>query len=190
MNSSRPYLLPALLEWIVDSGCTPHLVISTDHPEVKVPEGHASDNQIVLNISPTAVANFELTREYVFFQTRFQGVPREIYAPLDAVLGIFARENGEGMAFSPDAVTITAPAGKATPQPSSRPRPVAPAAGVTGKGAVVKGAAGAADGTVNGVNGKDPADKPPVPPTSESQKKLLRPALRLVRNDEESNSPE
>lgn len=124
MNSSTPYLLPALLEWIVDNGCTPHLVINTGHPEVRVPDGHSSDGQIVLNVSTSAVADFELNREYVFFRTRFAGVPREIYAPMGAILGIYARESGEGMAFSP--ADGNAAAQKTRPKPvqvKAEPKP-------------------------------------------------------------------
>ncbi len=102
MTSSRPYLLRALLEWIVDNDCTPHIVVEASMDGVRVPEEHVKDGQIVLNISPSAIQQFELTNEYVAFSARFQGQPREVFVPIAAVAAIFARENGNGMAFTPE----------------------------------------------------------------------------------------
>ena len=108
MTSSRPYLLRALLEWIVDNDCTPHIVVEASMEGVRVPEEHVKDGQIVLNISPSAIQQFELTNEYVAFSARFQGQPREVYVPIAAVAAIFARENGNGMAFTPENRAIPA----------------------------------------------------------------------------------
>ena len=99
MNSSRPYLVRALYEWIVDNDCTPHMLVNSDYPEVQVPAGFASDGQIVLNVSPTAVRNLHMDNEAVSFEGRFGGVPHTLYVPIPAIMGIYARENGQGMVF-------------------------------------------------------------------------------------------
>ncbi|MGO3029328.1 ClpXP protease specificity-enhancing factor [Pseudomonas helleri] len=99
MNSSRPYLVRALYEWIVDNDCTPHLLVKSDYPKVQVPQGFASDGQIVLNVSPSAVRNLHMDNEAVSFDGRFGGVSHTLYVPAAAILGIYARENGQGMMF-------------------------------------------------------------------------------------------
>lgn len=99
MNSSRPYLVRALYEWIVDNDCTPHLLVNAEFPGVQVPPGFASDGQIVLNVSPGAVRHLHMDNEAVSFEGRFGGVARSLYIPAGAVLAIYARENGQGMVF-------------------------------------------------------------------------------------------
>lgn len=99
MNSSRPYLLRALYEWIVDNGCTPHVLVASEYPGARVPAGYAKDGQIVLNISPSAVRYLELGDEVLTFEGRFGGVPQSLYVPVQAVQAIYARENGQGMFF-------------------------------------------------------------------------------------------
>lgn len=99
MKSSRPYLVRALYEWIVDNDCTPHLLVDAEYVGVQVPSGFASDGQIVLNVSPTAVRNLHMDNEAVSFEGRFAGVPQSLYIPADAVLAVYARENGQGMVF-------------------------------------------------------------------------------------------
>ncbi|WP_028696604.1 ClpXP protease specificity-enhancing factor [Pseudomonas cremoricolorata] len=99
MNSSRPYLVRALYEWIVDNDCTPHMLVNAEYPAVQVPDGFASDGQIVLNISPSAVRNLHMDNDAVSFEGRFGGVAHSLYVPSGAILGIYARENGQGMVF-------------------------------------------------------------------------------------------
>ncbi|MCQ2030283.1 ClpXP protease specificity-enhancing factor [Stutzerimonas zhaodongensis] len=99
MTSSRPYLVRALYEWIVDNDCTPHLLVNTEHPGVRVPEGFASDGQIVLNVAPSAVRNLDMDHQAVSFEGRFGGVPHSLHVPAAAVMAIYARENGQGMVF-------------------------------------------------------------------------------------------
>lgn len=108
MSSSRPYLLRALLDWILDNNGTPHIVVDVSCPDVAVPQEHIRDGQIVLNIHPGAVQHFELQNEYISFKARFQGQSRDIYVPMQAVSAIFARENGDGMAFAPDSALVAA----------------------------------------------------------------------------------
>ena len=99
MNSSRPYLVRALYEWIVDNDCTPHMLVNSDYPKVQVPAGFSSDGQIVLNVSPTAVRQLHMDNEAISFEGRFGGVPHTLYVPIPAILGVYARENGQGMVF-------------------------------------------------------------------------------------------
>ncbi|AHG39563.1 peptidase [Pseudomonas syringae CC1557] len=99
MNSSRPYLVRALYEWIVDNDCTPHVLVNAEYPSVQVPQGFANDGQIVLNVSPSAVRHLHMDNDAVSFEGRFGGVPHTLYVPVAAILGIYARENGQGMVF-------------------------------------------------------------------------------------------
>lgn len=110
MRSSRPYLLRALLDWILDNNGTPHIVVDATCAGVSVPQEHVRDGQLVLNIHPGAVQDFELSNELIAFKARFQGRSQQIFVPMQAVNAIFARENGDGMAFAPDAAR-SAPAG-------------------------------------------------------------------------------
>lgn len=103
MNSSRPYLLRALYEWLVDNDCTPHILVAADYPGTRVPAGYAKDGQIVLNVSPSAVRYLEMGNEVLTFEGRFGGVAQSLYVPVSAVLAIYARENGRGMVFEEDA---------------------------------------------------------------------------------------
>lgn len=99
MNSSVPYLMRAINEWILDNGCTPYLILDIAVEGISVPLEYAKDGQIVLNISPVATRNLCIDADGVAFSGRFNGVAFEIYAPISAVLGIVAKENGEGMWF-------------------------------------------------------------------------------------------
>ena len=131
MNSSRPYLVRALYEWIVDNDCTPHMLVNSDYPKVQVPAGFASDGQIVLNVSPTAVRQLHMDNEAVSFEGRFGGVPHTLYVPIPAILGVYARENGQGMVFdleepleADDEVEPgddSPPPGSEPPRPTGRP---------------------------------------------------------------------
>ena len=102
MNSSRPYLLRAFYEWIVDNNATPYLVVNADFPQVTVPREYVDNGRIVLNISPGAVRNLLLANDHVEFNARFAGVPHDIYVPMKAVSAIYAKENGRGMVFKDD----------------------------------------------------------------------------------------
>lgn len=103
MTSSRPYLIRALYEWIVDNSLTPHLVVFAKGDGVEVPQQYVNkDGQIVLNVAPSAVMGLSLGNDAVTFNARFGGIPTDIYVPCTAVLGIYARENGQGMMFEPE----------------------------------------------------------------------------------------
>ena len=100
MTPNRPYLLRAFYDWIVDNECTPHLVVNAEYASVQVPMQFVQDGQIVLNISPSAVTQFDMDNTQLSFSARFSGQPMQVYVPMGAVLAIYARENGEGTVFT------------------------------------------------------------------------------------------
>jgi stringent starvation protein B len=99
MTPSRPYLLRAFYEWIVDNHATPYLVVAADLPGVDVPREYVENGRIILNISPQAVRSLSLENHHVSFNARFAGVPYDVYVPMRAVGAIYAKENGRGMVF-------------------------------------------------------------------------------------------
>jgi len=100
MTSSKPYLLRALYEWILDNDMTPHLIVDAEAKDVVVPPQAIQDGRVVLNISPSATRDLMLENDSVSFQARFSGVSRELWVPSAAILAIYARENGQGMMFA------------------------------------------------------------------------------------------
>ncbi len=102
MSSSKSYLVSALYQWIVDNDCTPYVLVDAFVRGVEVPQDYVKDGQIVLNIGPSAISGLNIDKQGLSFSARFGGIPMEIFAPMKAVLGIYARENGQGMMFEPD----------------------------------------------------------------------------------------
>ena len=102
MTSSRPYVVRALYEWIVENNCTPYILVNAFGEGVEVPQEHVRDGQIVLNISPIAVSDLHLGDESLNFEGRFGGIPKIVSVPMSAVCGIYAKENGQGMIFDPE----------------------------------------------------------------------------------------
>lgn len=103
MSSSRPYLIRALYSWILDNQCTPYILVNALADEVMVPQDFVNpDGQVVLNVSPSAVADFAMNDDSLSFRARFGGVPTDIYVPCYSVLGIYAKENQQGMIFEPE----------------------------------------------------------------------------------------
>jgi stringent starvation protein B len=100
MTPNRPYLLRAFYEWIVDNNCTPYLVVDATVGGVKVPTQFIQNGQIVLNVLPSAVGNLQLGNDAVTFNARFGGQPFALYIPVNAVLAIYAKENGAGTVFT------------------------------------------------------------------------------------------
>ncbi len=99
MSPSRPYVMRALYEWIIDNDCTPYILVDAEQQDVQVPQQYVKDGQIVLNVSPSAVIELEIDNDAVSFNGRFGGVPVDVFVPMYAVMGIYARENGQGMVF-------------------------------------------------------------------------------------------
>ncbi len=96
--SNRPYLIRAIYEWCTDHGLTPYVAVLVDD-SVRVPREYVKDGEIVLNISFDATSSLKLGNEFIEFKARFAGTPREIQVPVANVIAIYARENGQGMAF-------------------------------------------------------------------------------------------
>jgi stringent starvation protein B len=110
MTSSRPYMIRALYEWIVDNNLTPYLLVDVLVVGVEVPQEYVKDGQIVLNIAPRAVRDMLMTNDSITFMSRFGGVPRQIKITPASVLAIYAKENGRGMVFEaedPDSLPPT-----------------------------------------------------------------------------------
>jgi stringent starvation protein B len=139
-TSTRPYLIRALYEWCTDNGLTPYVAVRVDD-SVRVPREYVKDGEIVLNISVDATSSLQIGNDYLEFKARFAGVARDIMVPIGRVMAIYARENGQGMAFpledSTEDEASTAPSAlspEIEPMPSpdhppEPPRPVGPAGG-------------------------------------------------------------
>ncbi len=122
MSSSRPYMMRALYDWILENGCTPYVLVNAMYRGVEVPEQYVKDGQIVLNISPVSVIKLEISNEMMSFNGRFGGVPTDVFVPTPAVIGIYARENGRGMVFEDDPdLPDTEPPAPETPTPGGKP---------------------------------------------------------------------
>lgn len=109
MTSNKPYLIRALYEWICDNELTSHIVVAADFPDTQVPLQYVQDGRIVLNISPQAVSNFLVDNNAIQFDARFSGQPFALYIPIEAVMAIYAKENGEGMFFEVELPVDTPP---------------------------------------------------------------------------------
>ena len=120
-TSTRPYLIRALHDWCTDNGFTPYIAVQVDR-SVQVPLEYVSNNEIVLNVGFDATNGLDLGNEFIQFKARFGGVAREIVVPVDHVVAIYARENGQGMAFPAPAVEAD-PAEAQKPAPRTAPKP-------------------------------------------------------------------
>lgn len=123
MTSSRPYLLRALHEWVLENNLTPYVVVDASLPGVDVPKDFVSNGQIVLNISPGAVRGLHIGNEYLEFNARFGGVPMQVIVPILAVMAVYAKENGQGMVFGAE------PGGHPPPTSESKDKPSKPKSG-------------------------------------------------------------
>lgn len=122
-TSTRPYLIRALYDWCTDNGLTPYVAVLVDD-SVQVPREYVKNGEIVLNISFDATSSLKLGNEFIEFKARFAGSAREIMVPVNRVIAIYARENGQGMAFP-------VPVGDSAEDPARQPSPLSsvPAAG-------------------------------------------------------------
>ena len=159
-TSTRPYLIRALYEWCTDNGLTPYVAVSVDD-SVQVPREYVKNNEIVLNISFDATSSLNLSNDFIEFKARFAGSSRDIMVPMERVIAIYARENGQGMAF---------PMGSTSQPEGTLTSPLAPLA-------VVNAAQGAAD---NKVVQLVPAEDHETPPPSRPPQGP-RPSLKRVK---------
>ncbi len=119
-SSTRPYLIRALYEWCTDNGLTPFIAVLVDET-VRVPNEYVKDGEIVLNISFDATSSLTMGNEFIEFKGRFGGVARDIFVPVDRVVAIYARENGQGMAFP--MLARSAPTAAAAETATAEPKP-------------------------------------------------------------------
>lgn len=102
MTSSRPYLIRAIYQWVVDNNHTPHMLVDASGSDVQVPMQFVQDGRIVLNVAPQAVQALNLGDDYISFSARFGGRAQEVFVPVNRVMAVYSRENGQGMMFSDD----------------------------------------------------------------------------------------
>lgn len=160
-TSTRPYLIRALYEWCTDNGFTPYVAVLVDD-SVQVPREYVKNGEIVLNISYDATSSLKLGNDFIEFKARFAGSAREIMVPVNRVIAIYARENGQGMAFP---VPVPGGATEEGKQPSPLSKvPAAPAE----EARIVQ--------LVTDDNGKPPEHDPPKPPSGGP-----RPALKRIK---------
>lgn len=135
MVSTKPYLIRAIYEWCADSGFTPYLAVQVDE-RTRVPREFVKDGQIVLNVSADATHQMLMGNDEITFQTRFNGASFPVIVPVDAVLAIYARENGQGMAFEVTAAALgeTAAAAELPATTGSEPDSSAAEASADGQG--------------------------------------------------------
>ena len=170
-TSTRPYLIRALYEWCTDNGFTPYVAVAVD-ASVQVPMEHVKNNEIVLNVGFEATSSLNLGNEFIHFKARFGGVSREILVPIDRVIAIYARENGQGMAFPMGSQTQSE--SSASPAPASLAP--APTLTVTPLVAVTASPQNAPDNNVvQLIPGDDGNNDPPKPSSGK------RPSLKRVK---------
>lgn len=123
MSPNRPYLIRALYEWLVDNDTTPYLMVNAEYEGAEVPRQFVDDGRIILNVDPSAVSELEMGNEWISFSARFGGAAEEILIPPGAVMGIYAKENGQGMLFPDEEVNMgQEPEDEPDPtKPSKRP---------------------------------------------------------------------
>jgi stringent starvation protein B len=155
--STKPYLIRAIHQWCTDSGYTPYIAVLADD-SVRVPREFVKNGEIVLNISPLATNRLQLGNDAIEFQARFGGMAREVFVPIDRVLAVYARENGQGMAF--EVPRDAAPAGIEQPAPAAAgARP--PMALVPVQGAATTGESHAEPSNGEEAGKNTPDDTPP-----------------------------
>jgi stringent starvation protein B len=162
-TSTRPYLIRALYEWCTDNGFTPYVAVLVDD-SVQVPREYVKNGEIVLNISYDATSSLKLGNDFIEFKARFAGTAREIMVPVSRVIAIYARENGQGMAFP---VPVAGAPAEETVPPKASPLSSVPAAPVD-EGKVVQL-------VTPEEAGKPPEHEPPKPPSGP------RPALKRIK---------
>jgi len=165
-TSTRPYLIRALYDWCTDNGLTPYVAVLVDDT-VQVPREYVKNGEIVLNISFDATSSLKLGNEFIEFKARFAGSAREIMVPVNRVIAIYARENGQGMAFPVPVVGAAAGPELGKPSPLSS----VPAAGSSADDPKVVQLLGP-----ESAEGADPEGEPPRPPSGGP-----RPALKRVK---------
>lgn len=102
LKGTRPYFVRAIYDWLLDRQLTPYLLVNANWPTAELPMEFAQDGQLVLNMSPTAIRQLSMGNEAVLFSARFSGKAMSVVVPIGAILGVYAKENGQGLFFDPD----------------------------------------------------------------------------------------
>src|SRR4051794_37224301 len=174
-SSTRPYLIRALHDWCTDNGFTPYIAVFVD-ASVQVPTEYVKNNEIVLNIGFEATSALKLGNELIEFKARFGGTSREIAVPIDHVIAIYARENGQGMAFpmpsEPTGAAADTPKADAPAPPARGPRLAGSAAkkGVTAL--TLSPSPGLSARPASEPQGEPPPPSPPPGPKRPSLKRV------------------
>jgi stringent starvation protein B len=183
-TSTRPYLIRALHDWCTDNGFTPYIAVYVDD-HVQVPKEYVKNNEIVLNVGFEATSALKLGNELIEFKARFGGTSREIAVPIDHVIAIYARENGQGMAFPmpSDAASAepsdTAPvSGKAAPATPRGPRLARSEGAAARRSTPLSLSPGTGAGVPSQAKTDKPGDGAPTPPETPPPK---RPSLKRVK---------
>jgi len=121
ITPTRPYMVRALYQWIEDNALTPYLMVDATADNVQIPTEHVQDGRIVLNIASRATGNMSMENDYIHFSARFGGVSQEIWVPLTAVMGIYAKENSQGMFFDPKEYDNYQPEDDSVPMSNNSP---------------------------------------------------------------------
>jgi stringent starvation protein B len=175
-SATRPYLLRALHDWCTDNGFTPYIAVHVD-ASVKVPAEYVKNNEIVLNVGFEATSGLKLGNQFIEFKARFGGAAREIVVPVDHVVAIYARENGQGMAFPmPTASGEGQPVASAPGTPISGGPPATPARGLR----LARQGVDAADRRGAPLSTPPPAPGAPAPPEP-PEPGSPRPSLKRVK---------
>jgi stringent starvation protein B len=181
-SSTRPYLIRALYEWCTDNGFTPYVAVQVDDT-VQVPREYVKNGEIVLNISFDATSSLKLGNDFIEFKARFAGTAREISVPVGRVIAIYARENGQGMAFPAPAPAAVPAIEDHGPVTASRTPLRDASRGTEGDASrvvhLVSGEASADDAATTTTAGTAPSDPedPPRPPTNGGS----RPSLKRIK---------
>jgi stringent starvation protein B len=177
-TSTRPYLIRALYDWCTDNGLTPYVAVAVDET-VQVPREYVKNNEIVLNISFDATSSLKLGNDFIEFKARFAGSAREIMVPISRVIAIYARENGQGMAFP-----LGTPVSAGPPAADAASAAAAPLA-LSKQAPLEAVEAPEADAKIvqlvpanNTASGRDDDPEPPEPPKPQQGK---RPSLKRVK---------
>ena len=180
-SSTRPYLIRALYEWCTDNGFTPYVAVQVDET-VQVPREYVKNGEIVLNISFDATSSLKLGNDFIEFKARFAGSAREISVPVGRVIAIYARENGQGMAFPAPAPAAPQEGHADAPAPAQAPARSPLRDASRGGSGAPEGDAGKIVHLVTGEDGSetvdaDSPDEPPRPPSGGG----TRPSLKRIK---------
>lgn len=176
-TSTRPYLIRALHDWCTDNGFTPYIAVHVDDT-VEVPREYVKNNEIVLNVGFEATSGLELGNEFIVFKARFGGVARDIAVPVDHVVAIYARENGQGMAFPMPVAPGTAPS-MGSDEPADGPTAATGRTGVRLAAVTAGGASESAASDAAPTDGHDHAEEDP--PRDPHPGDGSRPTLKRIK---------